>query len=235
MKLRCHRNGCWVCVLCSVIRQHFVVIIGLCIVLIRWCFSKFLIVSEHINFFCNQEREERIGDVVRMRMNLRKGSWCLKRMDKVCWNTLVYNEFSLLFKTWSAFGCILLFSSSRICSGHQDVGKWEVGGHVFWWSQAALSHPRKAPEKGALYRSSLWCFRLNADSAFPSLCEWDWLCGLTEMVRPISQYCLMNLSNVTNFNCGKFQQRTKFCFSGFSLNPKMFVLLEVLCLHLSLI
>lgn len=34
--------------------------------------------------FCPpQVKEERIGDVERTRMNLRRESWCLKRMDRV--------------------------------------------------------------------------------------------------------------------------------------------------------
>lgn len=101
------------CVLCSVIRQHFVIIIGLCIVLIRWHFSKCMMVSECILYLCIQVKEERIGDVVRMRMNLRKGSWCLKRMDKVCCNTHTNNErsYCLRFKTWSAFSCTIFRKS----------------------------------------------------------------------------------------------------------------------------
>jgi len=34
--------------------------------------------SDVILYFCIQVKEEKIGGVVRMRMNLRKGSWCLK-------------------------------------------------------------------------------------------------------------------------------------------------------------
>lgn len=135
----------------------------------RHC-SRYMMAPNLILYLCFQVKEEKIGGVVRMRMNLRKGSWCLKRMDKVCCNTLPYNKHSAF--TWTAFSLSFVEkpSSSRICSGHQDVGKWEIGGHVFWWSQTALSHPRKAPEKGALYS-----FGLNVDSAFSSLCEWAWL------------------------------------------------------------
>lgn len=35
------------CVLCSVVSQHFVIVIGLCSVLISWHFSKCMMVSAH--------------------------------------------------------------------------------------------------------------------------------------------------------------------------------------------
>ncbi|KTG44175.1 hypothetical protein cypCar_00004077 [Cyprinus carpio] len=93
------------CVLCSVIRQHFVIVTGLCSVLIRM----------HL-FLCIKVKEERIGDVVRMRMNLRKGSWCLKRMDK---NMLRSS------RCWEMGGwrpCVLMESSGFVTS-EESSGK----------------------------------------------------------------------------------------------------------------
>lgn len=70
----------------------------------RLC-SMCMMSSDLILYPCIQVKEEKIGGVVRMRMNLRKGSWCLKRMDKVCCNTLPFNKHSAF--PWNAFSLII--------------------------------------------------------------------------------------------------------------------------------
>lgn len=67
---------------------------------------------------CVQVREERIGDVVRMKMSPRRGSWCLKRMDKVHNEKPSQNLMQDRYlKHISPLNLLFVFSP-RICSSH---------------------------------------------------------------------------------------------------------------------
>lgn len=158
------------------------------LVLMRRLCSMCIMSSDLILYLCIQVKEEKIGGVVRMRMNQRKGSWCLKRMDKVCCNTLPFNKHSAF--PWNAFSLI-------ICCFLEYAQVIKMLGNGRLEAMCFDGVKRLCHIRGKLRKKVRFTFQAKCRfSVFITL--WMSLTRLIIKFRPISQYCLIKLNNWCN-------------------------------------